>query len=181
MDQSFGTPTPASRTNNPLGSSLGRRQSVPFYTPARPSPSSATLAKTLVKAVVNRGAAGPSPQAVGLGLSTGANTSPYAQQVSAGQQKTGGSSVAAPRPQAYASTSTPARYPYATQVAPRPLLSTPQNQRARPAGPLVTPSAKGKEKGGLAPLGRREVAKRLRINAVLLVVYWLSSRTNLYG
>lgn len=31
------------------------------------------------------------------------------------------------------------------------------------------------------PLGRGEVAKRLRVNSVLLVFWWLSSRTNLYG
>jgi hypothetical protein len=37
-----------------------------------------------------------------------------------------------------------------------------------------------KVKVSVAPMGRGEAAKRLRVNAVLLVCWWLSSRTDVY-
>lgn len=37
-----------------------------------------------------------------------------------------------------------------------------------------------KSKAVVAPMGRGEAAKRLRVNAVLLVCWWLSSRTDVY-
>lgn len=44
-----------------------------------------------------------------------------------------------------------------------------------------TTEVNSNKKSALVPLGRGEVANRLRVNSVLLVIFWLSSRTDVYG
>lgn len=71
-----------------------------------------------------------------------------------------------------------------TPITPR-YSTTPIQSSMRAPSQKITPKSASRSSSGVKvepmPLGRGEVAKRLRVNSVLLVFWWLSSRTNLYG
>ena len=175
MDRSFG----ASTTTLPSPSLLDRNTrpfeprhsppSNPFATPGRPVSVSAVgtsggpISTTTTKAVRFSPSYAPTAPAAS-GSAFGSSYTP--------------TSIAPPtRLQSFTPpTRTPTRYPVPTP--PRSLFTPTQQQgvKAAASSPRVAQKEESRVVAKAVPLGRGQVAKRLRVNSVLLVIWWISSK-----
>ncbi|KAI5479218.1 hypothetical protein MNV49_003912 [Pseudohyphozyma bogoriensis] len=172
------TPTPPERRTVSLGGAPASR--VLATTPARPSPSSSSASSNPaafstpapVRSASTSAVAAAAPSSAGLATTKNVRFSPAAQTTTftpSGAPPTRLTSFTPSRSPSYSSSLSVSPSKPSTPVAAAPAAHHPRLHKKRS---LL---------GDAPPLGRGTVARRLRVNAVLLVVWWLSSRTNLYG